>query len=65
MSKGRWRHVSCLDVDILITKVVFAGPVYIKAKVFYVDRRNQTFYNNFPETVKIKRKDFDKWTYID
>ena len=58
------RHQSCLDVDLLVVKVVYKNEEYTKMKVLYFNRRNNMLLFPDVETVKINTKDFDKWEEV-
>ena len=62
MRAGRlYRHPRCLDVDIHVVKVAWAGPVYVRVRVLYWHRSLKTFLFLEPETVYVQRKDLPRW----
>lgn len=58
-----WRHNSCLDMDLLIIKIQYRGPTYLKCKVRFVDRKGN-FFDKGPSTVNIQRKHFEHWRLV-
>jgi hypothetical protein len=60
-----WRHRNCLDIDILVLKIQFQHSDYVMAKVKYWNRHYKVFSWADPETVKILRSDFSKWTLVE
>lgn len=59
----RYRHQRCLDVDILVDKVVWWGPEYIRVKIRWVNRNGEYVIGS--DNVKIQRKDFSLWREIE
>jgi len=61
----RWRHKNCLDIDLIIVAVTYAGPSLTRAKVLYWQRHMGALMTTTTETVTIKRKDFGNWQRIE
>lgn len=58
--QGRqYRHMSCLDVDMVILSVGYVGITYTKAKVCFVHQREGWLYEG--GTVTVKHEDMYKW----
>jgi len=50
---------------IYVHKCQYAGPRYSKVRVSYVAQRDHDFlFWPYPETVKINKEDFHKWTRV-
>ncbi len=65
MGPGKWRHMSCLDVDMQVVKVTYRGPTYVKCKVLWLNRNyNDLLLSPRPETVTVQKKDLWKWSYV-
>lgn len=63
-NQSKWRHLSCIDIDIYIQKISYVGKDYIKLKVNYINRHNDIVYNYQPELVKIYKKDLYLWKEV-
>ena len=61
----RWRHQNCIDVDIIVEKVVYRGPNYWKLKVFYWNRHYKDIILPTTDLVKIKCEDLSKWKLME
>lgn len=64
MTRGTWRHKSCLDMDLVVQKIQWRGPRYIKLRVLYLNRHNGYFFDHTPETIKINYKDYKNWSKV-
>jgi hypothetical protein len=65
MTRGTWRHISSLDVDLRVVQVAYSGPTYIKIKVLYLNRNlsNEVLWPA-PTTATIQREDLWKWKRV-
>lgn len=65
MRTGRWRHISSLDLDMLVVKVSYRGVKYIKCHVLWINRHyKDLILFPTPETVKVQVKDLRKWKWV-
>jgi hypothetical protein len=60
----RYRHMSCLDLDIEVVKVKYRDPKRIKLKIKWIWRNTGLDHGFPPENVEIQRADFWKWRLI-
>lgn len=58
-----YRHMSCLDVDILVLKIRFESARNIVAKVSYYLRNGMALGQE--ETVTISKSDLWKWKRVE
>lgn len=58
MSRGFWMHESCMDAYILVLKIQFRGPNYIKAKVEWWVRG---LFIGVKQTIKIMSAELKRW----
>ncbi len=58
------KHVNCLDMRLLVLKVAYEGPSYVKLKVKYVNAKGNLLHPD-TETVRIEKVDFWKWSVCD
>ena len=62
----RYRHKDCLDVDVIVTKVIVSeSPEYVKANVLYWHRTLAKVMIPEIEEVKIKTEDFKNWEMVE
>lgn len=62
MNRGMWSHILSMDVNMLILKIQFRGPDYIKAKVEWFYKSGKPL--NIKHNAKILRKHFADWSPI-
>lgn len=58
MGRGLWTHDAFMDVTMLVVKVQFRGPKYLKAKAEWFVR-GQTL--NIKQNVKLQNRDLVRW----
>lgn len=66
MTVGRWRHRSCLDIDLEIERVRYVCSDYMIINVAYLNRnwQNGEFLIIRQKNVKIYRKDWTNWSRV-
>ena len=66
MGPGRWRHMSCLDIDLDIVWIRYRGPKYVIVRAIYVNRnwKDGNYIIHTEKALKINTKDFWKWRQI-
>lgn len=60
MNRGFWRHKNFLDAYILILKVQYRGPDYVRVKVEWWIRGR---FIGIKGTYKIYKKDYPNWEH--
>jgi len=58
MGRGFYRHEKAMDVYILVLKIAYRGPTYLKAKIEWWAHGR---YLGFKQTLKILTIDLPKW----
>ena len=51
-------------MDLVVQKIVWRGPTYIKLRVLYLNRHNGYFFDYTPEVIKINYKDYKNWSQV-
>lgn len=59
--KGRYRHVSCLDIDIIISNVLSDD----KYGVYYWNRHSEYLIDEVMNIVEIKKDNYKNWFLIE
>jgi hypothetical protein len=57
-----YKHINFLDVAMVVKKVQYRGPIYIKVKIDWILERNGEWLGS--DVVKIQNKDLLKWKRI-
>ena len=60
----RYRHMSCLDIDIDVWRVLGETPEYISVIVGYWNRHLKGYQGRTEQVVSIRKEDFWKWSEI-
>lgn len=60
---GRYRHSNCIDTDIIIEKIQYLGPNYIKLKVYWVLQRNPEFIIT-DDRITIRKESYKHWREV-
>lgn len=58
------RHKDTFDMDLAILNVQYETDEYIKLKILYCNRNNNSLFDMRPAIVRIKAFDRDKWSYV-
>lgn len=61
-SNRRYRHKSCLDIDIRVTKITWIGPDYWRMQAYYINRWGN--YIICPDNLKIRKDHFHLWKEV-
>lgn len=60
VNMGVYRHISCLDVDILVVKRRYTHKDYLVLSVMYLDRKGNLMHEE-SQTVCVQKSDLWKW----
>ena len=60
----RWRHRNCLDIDIIIQKVIYRDIDRMKLKVLYWNRHGGYLILPKADNIEIKTQDFKNWSLV-
>ena len=58
------RHRDTLDMDLAVLNVHYETDDYIKVKILYCNRNNNSLFDMRPRIVRIKASDKHKWTCV-
>lgn len=58
------RHRDTFDMDLAILNVRYETDEYIKLKILYCNRNNNSLFDMRPDAVRIKASDKDKWSCV-
>lgn len=58
MNRGMYKHEDCMDLTMLVLKIQYRGPKYLKARVEWFVRGVSLL---IKQTVKIFNSDFKRW----
>ena len=61
---NRLRNKYCLDLDIIVVKVIGKTEAHVNLDVWYYNRNYDTIIDYKPDPVNIKREDFHNWTVV-
>ncbi len=59
---GVYRHMSCLDMDLVVLGIGYTGNRYFKLKVAWVNRHNGFYFPDSEKTLWFK--DLWKWEKV-
>lgn len=58
------RHSATLDMDLAILNIQYETDEYIKLKILYCNRNNNSLFDMKPDVVRIKASDKVKWCCV-
>jgi len=61
---ARYRHRSCLDLDVEVVKVMYRDAKRVKLKIAFVRQRDGLTLGFPPQRVEIQKSDFGNWEMV-
>lgn len=65
MKPGVWRHLSTLDMDMLVIRQIYTHKARVELTVRYLDRKGRFYLWGSKDTVFVHKDDLWKWSKME